>query len=217
MNQAFEVYKRLDELSPPEIRFLDERDPFRFLISVILSAQTTDRIVNIVTKDLFSKYPDAPSLAAADLKDVEEIVYPTGFYRNKAKNIIAASKALGDGDVPDTMDELIKLPGVGRKTASCVLGDIYDKPAIIVDTHFGRVVQRLGITEEKDPTRIELDVAGQLEGKYHYRFSMIVNLFGRTTCLAKRPQCEICPLNDICPSAASFLDRYAKKQQSSPE
>jgi len=130
MNQAFEVYKRLDELSPSEIRFLDERDPFRFLISVILSAQTTDRIVNSVTKDLFSKYPDAPSLAAADLKDVEEIVYPTGFYRNKAKNIIAASKALGEEAVPDTMEELIKLPGVGRKTASCILGDIYDKPAI---------------------------------------------------------------------------------------
>ncbi len=216
MNQAFEVYKRLDELSPPEIRFLDERDPFRFLISVILSAQTTDRIVNIVTKDLFSKYPDAPSLAAADLKDVEEIVYPTGFYRNKAKNIIAASKALGDEAVPDTMEELITLPGVGRKTASCILGDIYDKPAIIVDTHFGRVVQRLGITAEKDPTAIELDVAGQLEGRYHYRFSMIVNLFGRTTCHAKRPQCEACPLNDICPSAAFFLDQYAKKNRSSP-
>lgn len=216
MNQAFEVYKRLDELSPSEIRFLDERDPFRFLISVILSAQTTDRIVNSVTKDLFSKYPDAPSLAAADLKDVEEIVYPTGFYRNKAKNIIAASKALGDEAVPDTMEELIKLPGVGRKTASCILGDIYDKPAIIVDTHFGRVVQRLGITAEKDPTAIELDVAGQLEGRYHYRFSMIVNLFGRTTCHAKRPQCETCPLNDICPSAAFFLDQYAKKSRSSP-
>ncbi|TAH57367.1 MAG: endonuclease III [Sphaerochaeta sp.] len=216
MNQAFEVYKRLDELSPSEIRFLDERDPFRFLISVILSAQTTDRIVNSVTKDLFSKYPDAPSLAAADLKDVEEIVYPTGFYRNKAKNIIAASKALGEEAVPDTMEELIKLPGVGRKTASCILGDIYDKPAIIVDTHFGRVVQRLGITAEKDPTAIELDVAGQLEGRYHYRFSMIVNLFGRTTCHAKRPQCETCPLNDICPSAAFFLDQYAKKNRSSP-
>ncbi|NLZ77655.1 MAG: endonuclease III [Spirochaetales bacterium] len=211
MNQAYEVYRRLDEISPPEIRFLDERDPFRFLISVILSAQTTDRIVNIVTKDLFARYPDAPSLAAADPKDVEEIVYPTGFYRNKAKNIIAASKALGDEAVPDTMEELIKLPGVGRKTASCILGDIYDKPAIIVDTHFGRVVQRLGITKEKDPTAIEPDVAGKLEGRYHYRFSMIVNLFGRTTCHAKRPQCETCLLTDICPSATSFLDRYARK------
>ena len=213
MNQACEVYTRLDTISPKEIQFLNERDPFRFLISVILSAQTTDRIVNIVTKDLFAKYPDAPSLAKAELKAVEEIIYPTGFYRNKAKNIIACAQALGDETVPDTMEELIALPGVGRKSASCVLGDIYNKPAIIVDTHFGRVVQRLGITKEKDPTAIEKDVASQLDEQYHYRFSMIVNLFGRTTCHAKRPECETCLLNDICPSAAFFLAQFARKKQ----
>ncbi|MFA5698961.1 MAG: endonuclease III [Sphaerochaeta sp.] len=216
MNQALEVYTRLDAISPEHIQFLDERNPFRFLISVILSAQTTDRIVNIVTKDLFAKYPDAPSLATASIKDVEEIIYPTGFYRNKAKNIIACSAALGDEEVPSTMEELVQLPGVGRKSASCVLGDIYNKPAIIVDTHFGRVVQRLGITEEKNPEAIEFDVARQLDPSYHYRFSMIVNLFGRTTCHAKRPECETCLLNDICPSAAFFLEKYAKEKKKSP-
>ncbi|HZJ87686.1 MAG TPA: endonuclease III [Sphaerochaeta sp.] len=195
----------LDELSSQEIQFLDERDPFRFLISVILTAQTTDRIVNIVTKDLFAAYPDAESLANADPKAVEEIVYPTGFYRAKAKNIIAAAQQLVGVPVPDTMEELVQLPGVGRKTASCVLGDIYGKPAIIVDTHFNRVVNRLGLVDEKDPVKVELAIAALLPPEMQYRFSMTANLWGRTICLARKPGCEECAIGHLCPSRDAFL------------
>jgi endonuclease-3 len=204
------IYERLDTLLPKDIQFLDQRDPFRFLISVILSAQTTDRTVNAVVRTLFDVYPDAPSLAKAKREEVEEIIFPTGFYRNKAKNIIACAQALGDGGLPDTIEELVKLPGVGRKTASCVLGDIYGKPAIIVDTHFGRVVNRLGLVATKDPEKIEKAVASLLEPRFHYRFSMTANLFGRTTCHAKKPSCEECPFSDVCPSRDAFLKKHSK-------
>ncbi|MBJ2356516.1 MAG: endonuclease III [Sphaerochaeta sp.] len=204
------IYERLDTLLPKDIQFLEQRDPFRFLISVILSAQTTDRTVNAVVRTLFTHYPDAPSLAKASREDVEEIIFPTGFYRNKAKNIIACAQALGDGGLPETMEELVKLPGVGRKTASCVLGDIYGKPAIIVDTHFGRVVNRLGLVSTKDPEKIEREVASLLDPRFHYRFSMTANLFGRTTCHAKKPSCEDCPFSDVCPSRDAFLKKHSK-------
>ena len=208
--KAETVYIILDELLPPHIQFLDQRDPFRFLISVILSAQTTDRIVNIVTGPLFERFPTVEALASAPLQEVEEIIFPTGFYRMKAKNIKACAQALIDKEIPSTMEELTQLPGVGRKTASCVLGDIYGKPAIIVDTHFGRVVQRLGLVDTKDPEKIESQIANLLEEEKHYRFSMTANMFGRTVCHAKKPLCEECPLNSICPSAAAFLKESSK-------
>jgi endonuclease-3 len=206
------IYEILDEELPKEIQFLDERDPFRFLISVILSAQTTDRIVNVVVKELFAAYPDAKALASASLTDVEAIIYATGFYRAKAKNIIAASKELVDQPVPSTMEELVKLPGVGRKTASCVLGDIYGKPAIIVDTHFSRVVNRLGLVDTKDPEKVEAGIKALLEPSRQYRFSMTVNLWGRTVCLAKRPLCETCAIGHLCPSRDIFLQKYANER-----
>src|SRR5690554_6535635 len=131
---AKQIYEQLDALLPQDIQFLEQRDPFKFLIRVSLSAQTTDKIVNVVVKQLFAVYPDKYALAKAKTEDVEQIIYPTGYYRNKAKNIIACAQALEHNNLPDTMDELVKLPGVGRKTASCVLGDIYNKPAIIADT-----------------------------------------------------------------------------------
>lgn len=208
--QAEEVAKRLDEFLPQNIQFLEQRVPFRFLISVILSAQTTDRIVNVVVKELFKAYPDAASLAQAREEDVQEIIYATGYYRNKAKNIIACAQQLVDRDVPDTMEELVKLPGVGRKTASCVLGDIYGKPAIIVDTHFARVVNRLGLVKTKDPAKVEKNIAALLDASRHYRFSMTANLFGRSVCHAKKPECEACPFSDLCPSRDAFLKRRAK-------
>lgn len=205
-----EIFTVLDTQLPSDIQFLEQRDPFRFLISVILSAQTTDRIVNIVVKELFAKYPDKASLASASAEDVQSIIYPTGYYRNKAKNIIACSKALLGRGLPDTMDELIKLPGVGRKTASCVLGDIYGKSAIIVDTHFSRVVNRLGLVNTKDPEKVEKEIAALLEEDKQYRFSMTANLFGRTTCHAKKPGCEDCPLSSLCPSRDAFLKARSK-------
>ena len=207
-----QIFEILDETLPKEIQFLDERDPFRFLFSVILSAQTTDRIVNVVVKELFAAYPDAASLAHASPSDVEAIIYATGFYRAKAKNIIAASKELVDKPVPSTMEELVTLPGVGRKTASCVLGDIYGKPAIIVDTHFSRVVNRLGLVDTKDAEKVESLIKALLPPELQYRFSMTVNLWGRTVCLAKRPLCESCAIAPLCPSRDVFLQKYANER-----
>ena len=203
--KAETIYTILDELLPQDIQFLEQRDPFRFMISVILSAQTTDRIVNIVTGPLFERFPTVEALASAPISEVEEIIFPTGFYRMKAKNITTCAQALLGKEIPSTMEELVKLPGVGRKTASCVLGDIYGKPAIIVDTHFGRVVQRLGLADTKDPVKIERQIALLLDESKHYRFSMTANMFGRTVCHAKKPLCEECPLKLLCPSAAAFL------------
>jgi len=208
--RAETVYAILDQLLPPHIQFLEQRDPFRFMISVILSAQTTDRIVNIVTGPLFERFPTVEALASAPLPEVEEIIFPTGFYRMKAKNVTSCAQALVGKALPATMEELVKLPGVGRKTASCVLGDIYGEPAIIVDTHFGRVVQRLGLVDTKDPGKIERQVAKLLDASRHYRFSMTANMFGRTVCHAKKPLCEECPLSSLCPSAAAFLQLSAK-------
>ncbi|MDT4762776.1 endonuclease III [Sphaerochaeta sp. PS] len=209
--KAAAVYTILDELHPPHIQFLEQRDPFRFMISVILSAQTTDRIVNIVSGPLFERFPTVEALAAAPLEEVEEIIFPTGFYRMKAKNITSCAQALVGKEIPSTMEELIQLPGVGRKTASCVLGDIYGKPAIIVDTHFGRVVYRLGLVDTKDPEKIEKQIASLLEEKKQYRFSMTANMFGRTVCHAKKPGCKDCPLRPLCPSADAFLKASAKE------
>ncbi len=196
------IYKILDEESPQKIVFLDKRTSFQFLISVILSAQTTDNMVNIVTKDLFEKYPNAEKLAEADFDDVCKIIKRTGFFRNKASNIINCSKSLIGRDVPSDIDELIKLSGVGRKTANCVIGDIYHKDAVIVDTHFKRVVNRLDIVSEKDPTKIEMLIRSKLEDKYLYRFSMIINLHGRNICHARKPECNNCCLLKLC----SFAD-----------
>ena len=208
--KAETVYSILDELLPPDIQFLEQRDPFRFMISVILSAQTTDRIVNIVTEPLFERFPTVEALASAPLEEVEEIIFPTGFYRMKAKNITSCAQALVGKEIPSSMEELIKLPGVGRKTANCVIGDIYGKPAIIVDTHFGRVVRRLGLVDTKDPEKIEKQISRLLDKEKHYRFSMTVNMFGRTVCHAKKPGCEECPLRSICPSSDAFLKASSK-------
>lgn len=204
------IFETLDTLFPADIRFLEQRDPFRFLISVILSAQTTDRIVNVVAKELFAKYPDKESLAAASAEDIERIIYPTGYYRNKANHIIACSQALIGRDIPDTMEALVALPGVGRKTASCVLGDIHGKRAVIVDTHFSRVVNRLGLVDTKDPLKVEMHIVALLEDDKQYRFSMTANLFGRTVCHAKKPACETCPLSALCPSRDAFLKARSK-------
>lgn len=201
-HRIIEIADILDQAAPPQIAFLDAREPFNHLISVILSAQTTDRQVNIVAKELFAKYPDATALAKASLEDVKSIIKSTGYYNAKAKNIIACSQALVEryaGEVPATMEELTSLPGVGRKTANCILGGVYGKPAIIVDTHFGRVVQRLGLVDSDDPARIEKQISQLLPSEIQYRFSMTVNWFGRVCCHAKGPECSTCLLNALCP------------------
>jgi endonuclease-3 len=201
--RAHHTYEILDTISPSNITFLNQTDPFRLLVSVILSAQTTDRQVNEVASVLFEKYPSVESLAHADIDSVKEIIRSTGYFNAKAKNIIGTAKALLEkygGVVPFSMEELVKLPGVGRKTASVIIGQLDNQPAIIVDTHFARVVRRLGLTVATDPERIEREVAKLLPPANHYRYSMIVNLHGRQVCHARKPQCELCQLAPYCKS-----------------
>ncbi|MGI6467230.1 MAG: endonuclease III domain-containing protein [Sphaerochaetaceae bacterium] len=201
--RATNTYNVLNEISPKEIRFLSATDPFQLLISVILTAQTTDAQVENIATNLFTKYPTAEKLADADIDDVIEIIRSTGFHTTKAKNIIATSQKIIEefkGKVPLTMKELTSLNGVGRKSASVILGQIGNMAAIIVDTHFKRVVQRVGLTEENDPTKIEKEVALLLPEEKHYRYSMIVNYHGREICHARKPKCSICPIATYCRS-----------------
>jgi len=204
------VYEILDGISPKEIRFLQEHDPFRFLCQVVMSAQTTDEAVNEVSKELFATYPDRHSLAQADVLDLERIIHPLGFFHMKAKHLIALASRLDGRQIPDTIAALCELPGVGRKTANCYLGDVLGQPAVIVDTHFARVVSRLGLTEGTDPAGIEEQIRSLLEPEKLYRFSMTANLFGRQVCHAKKPMCGTCPLAMLCPSKAVSAPETAK-------
>ena len=195
----YSAFYILSSLYPEEITFLDSPDPFQFLIMVMLSAQTTDKRVMEVSPHLFAKYPDAHSLANADVSTVEEIIKPLGFYKVKAKNIIATSKEIVRlGCIPSTMDQLIKLPGVGRKTSSCYIGHVLGQGAIIVDTHFKRVAYRLGYTDSKDPDKIEEEIKRTLPEKDWYRASMVLNAFGRDICHAKNSECARCPVASYC-------------------
>lgn len=201
--RAKRSYEILNKESPLEISFLDEKEPFRLLISVIMSAQTTDRQVNDVVKELFTLYPSVKSLAEADKERVKEIIKSTGYYNTKAKNIIETAKRIHltyNDTVPLKMEELLTLSGVGRKSANVILGQIANLPAIIVDTHFKRVVQRIGLTRSENPVLIEKEVASLLEKEYHYRFSMVINLHGRSICFARKPLCPICPIAPYCES-----------------
>lgn len=196
-----EIYEILDAEYEKEIRFLDYNNEFELLIGVVLSARTTDRQVNIVTKDLFAKYPDAKALAKAKYEDVVEIIHSVGFYKVKSKNIIALSKMLVedfDNKVPRTMEQLLKLPGCGRKSANVMLGTCYGKPAVIVDTHFTRVTNRLGLTDFTNPKDLEFDIKEILDEDKQYRFSMIVNIHGREVCHPRTPNCKACTLTGLC-------------------
>lgn len=194
--KAFEI---LDKIYPKDIGFLFADTNFQFLVSVCLSAQTTDAAVMRITPILFSKYPDENALSNAELTAVEEIIKPLGFYHMKAKNIIALSKALVSlGYIPNTIEELIKLPGVGRKTANCYILHICNEPAIIVDTHFKRVAKRLGYTAETDPDKVEFDIKKNYPKELWSRLSMVLNLHGRKYCFSKKPNCDECPVRSYC-------------------
>ena len=180
---------------------LDYKTPAELLIATILAAQCTDARVNIVTKDLFEKYPDVYAFAEADLKTLEQDIRSTGFYHNKAKNIIGACKMLVsdyDGVVPDEMDELLKLPGVGRKTANLLLGDVFNKPAIVVDTHAKRITKLIGLTDNTDPTKVEMDLKKIVPPEYGSTFCHCLVYHGRAICVANRPKCSECGLKEIC-------------------
>ncbi|MCG8477953.1 MAG: endonuclease III [Spirochaetales bacterium] len=185
---------------------LHYRTPFELLIAVILSAQTTDEAVNRALPALFGRFPTPGALAGADLSEVEGIIHSLGFFRQKAKNIIATARSIAEdcqGRVPDTMERLVQLPGVGRKSAGVILLHIYDKPAIIVDTHFGRVVRRLAFSGAGDPKRLERDVAAVLPREAWNSASMRLNHHGRRYCFARKPDCGGCPVAHHCPSAGT--------------
>jgi endonuclease-3 len=195
------IAKMLEQYFDPNINLLEHQDAFQLLISVVLSAQTTDRQVNEVTPELFRHYPDPASMARADIQHLEQLIHSTGFYRNKAKHIKGAAKYIHDeleDQVPEIMDELVKIPGVGRKSAGVVLHHIFDKPAIIVDTHYGRVIMRLGFSNTQDPIKVEKSVASSLDKKYWSSLSMTANLHGRTFCHSRKPLCSLCPLSNHC-------------------
>jgi endonuclease III len=203
--RAGEIAVRLKRMYPKAKCSLDFTNAFELLIATMLSAQSTDVRVNIVTKSLFRKYPDPQSFAGAGQVEMERDVKQTGFYRNKAKAVIAASKAIVEqhgGAVPQTMDELTALPGVGRKTANVVLSNAFKKPVgVVVDTHVTRVSARLGLTASDDPVVIEQDLMKLLPPKEWTSFSHRIIQHGRTICIARKPKCAECNLNDVCPSA----------------
>ena len=202
---AAEMYRRLLALYPDAHCELDYRNPFELLVATILSAQCTDKRVNLTTPALFARYPDAPALAAAKQEDVEEIVKSTGFFRNKAKNLIAMAGDLVDhhrGQVPATLEPLHHLAGVGRKTANVVLGNAFNtNEGIVVDTHVGRLAVRLGLTGETDPIKVEQALIPLFPRETWTMLSHLLIWHGRRVCDAKKPRCAECTLNDICPSA----------------
>jgi len=183
------------------LRFVN---PLELLIATILSAQCTDKRVNMVTKELFKKYTSADDWANADLKQIESDIRTTGFYRNKALNIKSACTRIVEhynGTVPDTMEELLTLPGVGRKTANCVLGDAFGIPGITCDTHVIRLSRRLGLSEHRDPVKLEFDLADIVPKRNWTAFSHVIITHGRNVCMARKPDCENCPIARHCPSA----------------
>jgi endonuclease III len=190
--------------TPKELCELDHATPFQLLAATILSAQSTDKMVNTVTPALFARYPTPADLAAADPAELERLVQPTGFFRQKSKALIGMASALVeryDGEVPGPIEDLVTLPGVGRKTANVIRSVALDRPGFPVDTHVGRLVLRLGITAEHDPVKVERVVNGMIPAAERGLLSLRLILHGRRVCVARRPRCGDCVLADFCPSA----------------
>jgi endonuclease-3 len=187
-----------------ELCALNHDNPFQLLVATILSAQCTDERVNLVTPALFAAYPTAGDLAAADPGKVEELIRPTGFFRAKTKSLIGMASAVDErfgGEVPSAMEDLVTLPGVGRKTANVLRSVAMDLPGLPVDTHVGRLSRRLGLTMEEDPVKVEHELNAMLPAAERGAFSLRLILHGRKVCVARRPRCEVCILNDFCPSS----------------
>ena len=206
MNEQQRIQKILDLLdehySVQKKCWLDYQSAWQLLIATILSAQCTDARVNLVTKDLFQKYPDLESFASADLKELEQDIHSTGFYHNKAKNIIGCAQALlerHNGQIPSDIGELTALPGVGRKTANVIRGNIYDIPSIVVDTHVGRISRKLGLTTQEDPEKVEHDLEKKLPQDHWILWNIQIIAHGRSICTARKPACAECFLKDLCP------------------
>ncbi|WP_433330620.1 endonuclease III [Spirillospora sp. CA-294931] len=203
VRRARRMNRILAETYPDAHCELDFENPFQLLVATVLSAQTTDVRVNLTTPALFAKYPTPEDMAAADPEDMEAILKPTGFFRAKTKSVMGLSVALRDrfgGEVPGKLDDLVTLPGVGRKTANVVLGNAFGVPGITVDTHFGRLVRRFGWTDETDPVKVEQVIAALIPRKEWTILSHRLIWHGRRMCHARRPACGVCPLAALCPS-----------------
>lgn len=207
--RALRIIELLKKEYPDAMCTLDYGEPWQLLVSVRLAAQCTDARVDMTTPALFSKFPDVAALAAAPVEEIEEIVRPCGFYHSKARDISACMKMLMerfDGKVPDTMEELLSLPGVGRKSANLILGDVYGQPAIVVDTHCIRICNLTGlVNNEKDPVKIEQELRKIVPPKEGNDLCHRFVLHGRAVCIARRPRCEGCCLGKVC--------RYGEKQE----
>lgn len=202
--RVVEILKRLDEnYGTDYVCYLNHETPWQLLIATMLSAQCTDARVNIVTKDLFVKYPTLKDFAEAELSELEKDIHSTGFYHNKAKNIIACAKELlykYGGEVPSGIDELTALPGVGRKTANVIRGNIFHIDSIVVDTHVARISRKLGLTKETEPEKIEMALYKVLPQNHWILWNIQIITHGRGLCTARSPKCAECFLKDLCPS-----------------
>lgn len=199
--KILEIRKIFDVVYADAKCSLDFATPHQLLVAVQLSAQCTDARVNIVTVDLFERYKTPEDFAYADIDELSAIIRPCGFYNSKAKNIIASSRDIVEkhgGKVPDTMEALTALAGVGRKTANLILGDVYGKPAVVVDTHCIRLSNRIGLTTNKDPVKIEFDLKKIVPADYQMRFCHQLVHHGRAICNARKPRCEECPISHLC-------------------
>ena len=197
-----EIIKILKEYYPDATCSLDFTTPFEMMVAVMLSAQCTDERVNKTTPSLFEKYNTPEKIVNADIKEIERIIHPCGFYKNKAKNLVACSKMLlekFDGIVPENMDDLISLPGVGRKSANVIMLEAFKNPqGIAVDTHAKRISNKIGFSSKSDPEKIEEDLLKRIEKKYYYDVNHLLVWHGRKTCIARNPKCDMCPVNKYC-------------------
>ena len=211
------ILKRLDEAYGTEdIIYLTHEKDWQLLVAVILSAQCTDARVNMVTPHLFARYDTLEKLAEADQGDLEEEIRSIGFFHAKAKNIIGCAKRLTEvygGRVPDTMEDLLTLPGVGRKTANVMLGNVFHEPSIVVDTHVKRISKKLGLTDETDPEKVEYALMRVLPKDHWIRYNMQIITLGRTICTARKPACAQCFLQEVCPSADGGTEKKTTKQK----
>lgn len=210
-----EILRLLDEQYGREyVCYLNHENAWQLLIATMLSAQCTDARVNIVTADLFRKYQSIDDFANANLKELEQDIKPTGFYHNKAKNIIECCKKLRDefgGEVPSTLEELTSLAGVGRKTANVIRGNIFNEPSVVVDTHVKRISKKLGLTKNDDPVKIEFDLMKELPKDHWILYNIQIITLGRTICKAPTPKCEECFLQHVCPDYKKRNKKRSKK------
>ncbi len=199
--RAAKVCELLKEIYPEAVCQLNAATPFQLLVATRLSAQCTDARVNLVTPALFEKYPTENELSNAPVEDVERLIHSCGFYHGKARDLVGMAKAVKEiynGVLPDTVEELTKLPGVGRKTANLIVGDVYKKPAVVADTHVIRITNLLGLTDSKDPQKVEMQLKKILDPAESNDFCHRIVLHGRAICIARRPKCDECILKEAC-------------------